>query len=346
MITIKDVAELAGVSPATVSNALTGTRPVAEGTRRRVLQAAERLGSQPNLLARSLVSSRSQTLGVVTCGLQFHGPSRTVVGVKEQAEQLGYSLLLHLVRRPEDTDVDPILNRLAGRRVDGIVWAVPEVGGNRSWIRAQRLKRLPPIVFLSMAPRPGLAVVAVDNRAGARMAVEHLLGQGRRIVGVITGPMNWWEARERYAGWEAALDHAGLPTRDSLKAEGDWSPQSGEQCLRDLLERCPDIDAVSVGNDRMALGALRAAHLLGRRVPDDLAVVGFDNISESAFFWPALTTISYQLSTIGRLAVQELHRIIEAGSEEQPDLEQPSILLGSELIVRDSSCAQQMAARR
>ena len=116
------------------------------------------------------------------------------------------------------------MDTLISRRVEGIIWAIPEVGNNRSWIQTSRLDQLPPVVFLSMGSCPGISAVSVDNRDGARQAVQHLLQQGRRKIGIITGPMAWWEARERYAGWQEALEDAGLePSLSLVVKSDDWS---------------------------------------------------------------------------------------------------------------------------
>jgi len=336
-VTIVDVARRANVSAGTVSNVLTGKRPVSLATRTRVLRAVEELGYQPNLLARSLVNRSSNTLGVVTYGLEYYGPSRTLVGIEQQAAALGYSLLLDLLHRPDDQDVDAVLAELTARRVDGIIWAVHEVGDNHAWIDEARLRRLPPIIFLTMEQRPGAAIVATDNRAGARLATQHLLDAGRRTVGILTGPTSWWEVRERLTGWCSTLEAAGLEASPALIAEADWTAAAGEAALQALLARRPDIDAIFACNDQMALGALHCCLAAGRRVPDDLAIVGFDNTPESAFFWPALTTVRQHLAELGRVAVNELHRQIEArlqGIEPVPPIIRT---LQPELIVRASS---------
>jgi LacI family transcriptional regulator len=265
MTTIKDVARHAQVSSGTVSNVLTGKRRVSEMTRERVLRVVAELGYHPNILARSLINRRSETLAVVATGIDYFGPSQTVVGIEQEAHELGYFLLLSLLYQP-DSPVDTALAGLMGRHVDGIIWAVPEVSDNRRWIVPQQVERLPPIVFLSMAPRPGLTVVAVDNRAGAALAIRHLIATGRRTIGIISGPLHWWEAVERCAGSLETLRQAGLSTDPSLQVEGDWSAASGEHGMSRLLQQRPDIDAVFVCNDQMALGALRAAYAAGRRV--------------------------------------------------------------------------------
>jgi LacI family transcriptional regulator len=207
------------------------------------------------------------------------------------------------------------------------------------WINPDRLDRLPPIVFLSMAEQTGLATVAVDNRGGARQAVQHLIDKGRRRIGLITGPLAWWEARERFAGWQDTMRAAGLDASSSLVVEGDWSASSGAQAMRTLLKQEPDIDAVFVCSDQMAVGVLGVTHQIGRRIPQDLAVAGFDNIPESAYFWPPLTTVYQQLIDVGCLAVQNLHQWIEAKRKgETAPLENAQ--LTPELIIRESSAQQ------
>jgi LacI family transcriptional regulator len=336
-VTLQDVAKLAGVSTKTVSRVVNNQGEISEATRQRVQAAIERLSYRPNILARSLVNQRSDTLAVVAWGIDYFGPSHTVVGIEQQAYDLGYSLLLSLLPRPDDINVGSIIDTFVARRVDGIIWAVPEVGDNRAWIQPDRLEQLPPIVFLSTAPRPGLSVIAVDNRSGGMQATQHLVDQGRRKIGVITGPLAWWEARERYAGWQDALQQAGLTASPSLVAEGDWSAASGDGAMRALLAQQPDIDAVFACSDQIALGALGVAHQVGRRVPQDLAIVGFDNIPESAFFWPSLTTVYQQLVDVGCIAVKTLHQLIQTKRKGEQDTEPVATVLTPELVVRASS---------
>ena len=207
--TLRDVADLAGVSTKTVSRVVNHQNEISAATRQRVQAAIDQLDYRPNILARSLIHQRSNTLAVIAWGIDYFGPSRTVVGIEQEANELGYSLFLSLVNHPTDNH-EQILDTLISRRVEGIIWAIPEVGNNRNWIQTNRLDQLPPVVFLSMGSRPGISVVSVDNRDGAKQAVQHLLQQGRRKIGIITGPMAWWEARERYAGWQEAMGEAGL----------------------------------------------------------------------------------------------------------------------------------------
>ena len=334
-VTIKQVAREARVSTQTVSRVVNNRPDVAPETRQRVLQVIDKLGYRPSNIARSLIQGRSCTLGVVGYGLEYFGPSRTLSGIERQANELGYSLLLSLIRQPEKNDVEQILLELLSRYVDGIVWAVPEIGNNRDWTQ-QGIPYLPvPVVFLSTQPRPNQSVVAVDNRSGGRMATKHLLDQGYQNIGLITGPLDWWEARQRQLGWQDALKE--VTTENNLVVEGDWTAESGERGLRQLLEQRPDMDAVFVCNDQMALGALQAARQMGVLVPEDLALVGFDDIPESAYFYPPLSTVRQDMVELGRRAVRELGRMIEASQQDKAVVEPKAILLQPQLIIRESS---------
>jgi LacI family transcriptional regulator len=336
-VTLQDVAILAGVSIKTVSRVVNNQGEISESTRQRVQAAIDELGYRPNVLARSLVNRRTDTLAVVAWGIEYFGPSRTMVGIEQQADELGYSLFLSLVRQPDNLNYDRILDTLLARRVDGIIWAVPEVGDNRKWLNLGLLERVPPIVFLSMSAEPGLTIAAVNNYNGARQATQHLIDQGYSEIGIITGPLAWWEARERYAGWKSTLELAGQTPSPALVAESYWSAAGGERAMEHLLKQNPDIEAVFASSDQIALGALGAAHKLGRRIPQDLAIVGFDNTPESAFYWPPLTTVYQKLVYVGQIAVQNLHRMIEARRQQKRSLEAVVTLVEPELIVRASS---------
>ncbi len=341
--TLRDVADLAGVSTKTVSRVVNHQKEISEATRLRVQAAIDQLDYRPNILARSLIHQRSNTLAVIAWGIDYYGPSRTIVGIEQEANELGYSLFLSLVNHPTDNH-EQILDTLISRRVEGIIWAIPEVGDNRKWIRSNHLDQLPPVVFLTMESRRGISVVSIDNRNGAKQAVKHLLQLGRRKIGIITGPMSWWEASERFAGWQEALAEAGLEASPSLVAQSDdWSSVYGERGMCALLEQSPDIDAVFASSDQIALGALGIAHQLGRRVPQELAIVGFDNIPESAFFWPPLTTIYQQLVDVGGIAVKTLHEMISARRLEREPLQPLSTTLKPELIIRASSLEHDIA---
>jgi LacI family transcriptional regulator len=338
-VTIRDVAAASGVSHQTVSRVINDRPDVAEETRRRVQQVIEELRYQPSAIARSLIQQRSFALGVVTAGLEYIGPSRTLNGITKQAEEMGYTLLLKELSSFDTNDVQSLLDSLRARQVDGIIWAVPEVGHNRDWLHDQRLELSVPMIFLTMQARPDLSVVSIDNYTGVRTAMEHLLVQGYRHIGHVAGPLDWWEARQRKAGWQNALLEAGIQVTDHHWAAGDWSSESGEQVVHQLLGGYPEMDALFVANDQMALGVLQVAWRKGLDVPGDLAIVGFDGIPESAYYWPPLTTVYQDQQKLGSTAVRELVRIVEASQQSETVVEPKTITLQSQLIVRESSTA-------
>ena len=334
--TIKQVARAAGVSTQTVSRVINDRPDVSPETRERIQQVIQELDYQPSALARSLIQKRSYTLGIVTAGLKFNGPSRTLNGIANKAEELGYALLLEELLQFDTDEIKPLVQGLLARHVDGIVWAVPEVGDNRRWVGGI-LNDVPvPVVFLTMQPRAGISIVEVDNYLGGVLATRHLLEQGCRAIGHISGPLDWWEARQRKQAWQDTLQKAGLPVGENACVEGNWSSSSGEAAFNQLLETYPGMDAVFVGNDQMALTVLQVAHRRGLRVPQDLAVVGFDNMAESAYFWPALTTINHNLYELGCRAVQEAVEQIEALRRDGRP-EPKNIYLSPELVIRQSS---------
>jgi DNA-binding LacI/PurR family transcriptional regulator len=335
--TIKEVASVAGVSTQTVSRVINERPDVSPETRRRVQEVIKNLSYQPSALARSLISQRSHTLGVVTAGLRHIGPSRTLSGITSAAEEAGYSLLLKELPSYATEDITPIFQAFLSRHVDGIIWAVPEVGENRKWVNNPPADIEIPLVYITMEPRDNLSVVTIDNYLGGRMAMSHLLEQGYRKIGHICGPLDWWEARQRMAAWKDSLTEFGLEASESHCVEGNWSSASGALAIEKLFYQYSDMDAIFVANDQMALSVLQffAEKQIG--VPEDIGVVGFDNIAESAFFSPALTTVQQDQHHVAKIAVAEVIKIIEAGWQESDPVASKSIILPPTLIVRQSS---------
>lgn len=337
--TMKEVARAAGVSMQTVSRVLNERPDVAPETADRVRRVIEETGYAPNLLARGLTRGRSQAIGVVAYGIAYYGPSQIVTGIEREAAAMGYSMSLTLVHDAETLDGDAIIGALASRLVDGIVWAVPDVGANRDWIAGQAARLSVPVVVVGgTSATPGIPTISIDNLEIGRIAARHVLAGGARRVAGVTGPLSWEEARERRDGALEVLAEAGIDADESLFLEGDWSAQSGENAFHEIVARCPDVDAVLAGNDQEALGVLHAAHKLGFDVSRRLAVVGVDNIPESAHFLPALTTVEQPLAAAGALAVHELAALIDRRGKARGPVEMPtSRLLAPTLVVRDSS---------
>jgi len=335
-VTIKDVAQAAGVSTQTVSRVINYRPDVSPETRTRVQQVIEELGYSPNVIARSLSRGRSNTLGVVGFGLGYFGPTSVLKGIEQKSNELGFSLLLSLLDDFDSSEINGILRNLLSMQVDGIIWAVPgndrldgELSGRFSDISA-------PVVYLNKFKSEDEIVVAMDNRQGGRLATEHLLEQGYRRIGIITGPTDWWETQEREMGWREIMGEAGINNLDELIVNGDWTAASGDVGLHSLMAKSPDIEAVFASNDQMALGALQAARRLGVNVPQDLGIVGFDDIPEAAYFYPSLTTIRQNAIALGALAVDQMCNYIKA-REKNDEFEQDVKLIEPRLVVRRSS---------
>ncbi len=332
-VTIKEVAAAAGVSTQTVSRVVNGRPDVASDTREQVQQVIDTLGYQPSKIARSLIRGQSYSLGVVSSSIGLYGPSLVLQGIQEAAVEEGYSLMLNILPNAEAFDANQVLREVLSFHVDGILWAVPEIGQNRDLIQQALPNLTVPIVFLNAQPRPNLVTAVIDNKHGGRIATQHLIAQGRQHIGLITGPMNWWEARQRELGWREELAANGRAVDESFVANGDWTPSSGERCIRMLLEWHPEMDAVFISNDQMALGAMKVARQMGRQIPNDLAIVGFDDIPESPYFTPSLTTVRQDVAEMGREGVRQLLTLLD----DAENLESPSAVLPPKLIVRESS---------
>jgi DNA-binding LacI/PurR family transcriptional regulator len=334
--TIKDVARIAGVSTQTVSRVLNNRSDVSRATRSRVQQVIASIGYSPNVFARNLSRGRSNTLGVIGYGLVYYGSSSVLTGIENKTNELGFSLTLSLIDRVEPSRVDRILYDLLSRRVEGIIWAVPGDINTFGWLAEKFSKVQTPLVYINKGANSSEHVTAVDNRLGGKLATEHLRQQGYQRIGIITGPSSWWEAQERLNGWRNVVNAAGYSDIESLIVEGDWNAPSGEAGLHTLLDRNPGIDAVFVSNDQMALGALQAARRLGLSVPEELGIVGFDDIPEAAYFYPPLTTVHQDARNLGAIAVERINTLIKA-QQEGETLEPKTLWLEPRMMVRESS---------
>ena len=316
-----DVAALAGVSHQTVSRVINDSAHVRPETRERVLSAMRKLDYRPNSVARALVTGRSRTLGVVTFDTALFGPASTLVGVERAAHAAGYFVSIVSLESLERAAVVRAIERLRGVGVDGIMVIAPHVAA------AHALWDLPddlPVVAVEGGPDEGVPVVAVDQYRGARLATEHLLGLGHQVIGHLAGPSDWLEAQHRIEGWRDALADAGAVGSRPLR--GDWSPRSGYELGRELLE-LKGLTAIFVANDQMALGLLRRLHETGREVPGDMSIVGFDDIPEAEFFTPPLTTVRQDFNEMGRRSLLLLLDQITAGVRSQTRVAVPPELI-------------------
>ena len=324
---------MCGVSTQTVSRVINKRPDVSPATRAAIEAAIASVGFQPSAVARSLVQRQSQMIGVVVAGLKYFGVAQTLNGITEESDASDYALLLKELSSYDDADVVHVVEFLLSHRVEGIIFVAPELRANVATVAAQLSAGDPPFVFLKSEPSPLFSSIIIDNHGGAKLAVNHLIGLGRRRIGHISGPLAWHEARARHDGWRAALRSAGLEPGPFVS--GNWSAASGEIAFEAMLEQDPTMDGVFVGNDQMSLGLFHVAHQRGIAIPGDIAVVGFDGLVEGAQFTPSLTTVNQPLRELGQLSVRELLRLIEA-----PDRgEIRGLTLAPDLIIRESAPA-------
>lgn len=306
MATIKDVAKLAGVSVSTASVALNGRGPVSEATRQRVKEAALALRYRPNAVARSLVTRRTRSIGLVLADLTdpyFHGVAK---GIEAVASESGYTVLL------ADTDRSPVkeersLETLLCQQVDGLILAgsTAEGGGSLSRLKGSQV----PIVTVGRY-EDDLPAVSADNIGAGRMVAEHLLQEGYRRIGFIGGPPGLRVSVERYQGFCEALQEMGL--EPCFCAPGDFTPSGGYQVAKTLVAGgAGQPEAIVAANDQMAIGVLKAIKEEGLRVPADVAVAGIGDVATAVYTDPPLTTVALPLREMGERAARTLLHLIE-----------------------------------
>ncbi|MFC5663417.1 LacI family DNA-binding transcriptional regulator [Kitasatospora misakiensis] len=321
-----DVARLAGVSSQTVSRVSNGSTGVVEETRQRVLAAMRELGYRPNSAARALKAGEFRTLGVILFTLSTTGNVRTLEAITESAAEEGYAITLLPVAVPTQTGVHGAFTRLGELAVDGII-VIMEVH-----LLDTATISLPPHIQVVVADSDAgkrYSVVDTDQSEGARMAVRHLIDLGHDTVWHLAGPEGSFAAQRRTDAWQAVLEDAGRAVPAVVR--GDWSADSGYRAGLLLADR-PDCTAVFAANDQMALGLLRALHERGRRVPQDVSVVGFDDIAEAADFIPPLTTVHQDFAEVGRRCVEGVLKQIRNQAAEQG-----TTLVPTRLILRAST---------
>jgi len=329
-VTIRDVAAAAGVSYQTVSRVINERPDVAEETRRRVRQVIEELGYQPSAVARGLASKRTYTLGLITADFSDYFFSQVIVGAEIEAREHGYFFMLCSTERNPD-DEPEYLRLLTERQVDGILFARPSTEQDSRHIVSLLRRDVPLVTTAYHVPGEDLTVVDVDNVDGGLQATQCLIDGGRWHIGMITGPPDWKSVKDRSIGYRLALERAGIPFDESVIEHGDWSYGSGYEATRRLLERNTRFTALFVQNDRMATGAIQALRQAGHRIPDDVAIVGYDDIPAAAYCHPPLTTIRQPMQQVGEIATQRLIELID-----NPDAERQEILLKTDLVRRGS----------
>ena len=325
-----DVARLAGVSHQTVSRVLNDHPHVSAKTRAGVLAAIRDLGYRPNAAARSLVTGRTNALGVISVDSTLYGPSSMLYGL-ERAAPPDYLVAIARLDTFDRRSLHQAVERFLGQAVEGIIVVAPQTSAVEALIN---LKTDIPLVAIKCGKDAPLPSVTVDNLAGAARATQYLLDLGHETVHHLAGPLTWLDAQERMDGWRQTLMAAGARVPDLVS--GDWSARSGYE-MGHRLAATPDVTAILAANDQMALGLLRALAERGRDVPGDVSVVGFDDIPEAAFFPPPLTTVRQDFGELGTRAMHLLmDRICGA------DQFVPSLPIMPDLVVRASAARRRL----
>jgi DNA-binding LacI/PurR family transcriptional regulator len=329
-----DVARVAHVSHQTVSRVLNDHPHVRPDTKERVQRAIAELGYRRNAAARSLVTRRSGVIGVLTPRTELYGPTSSMIAVEVAAREAGYFVSLASVADTSAAALGAAVEHFKNQAAEAVVLIAPE----REWLAAARIvaNDMPVVTMCAdfRAARPSLATVALDNRAGARLVMQHLLQLGHRDIAFVAGPKTSPEAAARQRAWRDELQRAGL--RADRSTQGDWSSASGYAAgLQFVAETVPT--AVFAANDQMALGVLSALAEAGVEVPGGVSVAGFDDVPDAAYFTPALTTVRQDFAALATRCVTVLERILAGGSA-------TSVRIRPELVVR-SSTAPPLRAR-
>jgi DNA-binding LacI/PurR family transcriptional regulator len=321
-----DVARHAGVSPQTVSRVSNGHTNVDPATRQRVIDSMRTLGYRPNSAARALRLGRFRTIGVIMFTLRTFGNTSTLDAIATEAALADYSVTLLPVREATLGQVHGAFNRLSEAAADGVIIIF------EAHLLDEAEFTLPPglpVVVIDSNASDRHTVVDTDQADGARQATEHLLGLGHGQVWHVAGPESSFSAIHRMESWRQTLRAAGIEPPPAL--HGDWSTESGYRHGL-ALGRRDDVTAIFAANDQMALGVMRALHELGRDIPGDVSVVGFDDLEEAHCFWPPLTTVHQDFGEVGRQAIQKL--LAKVHGEQNKNAR---VLVPTRLIVRGST---------
>ena len=330
---IKEVAVAAKVSVATVSRTLAMPDVVAPETRQRVHEAIRRMGYTPNAQARNLRMARTNVIVALVPDISNPFFAEIIRGIEQVAHQNGYSVLLGDTQYSQDRE-QAYANLIDSRQADGLISLMPHIPTIEARAHSGRM---PVVNACEYVKDRSITSVYVDNVAAASEATNYLLALGHRAVAFITGPLNSPISVDREKGYEAALSGAGVKRNRKLTIEGDFSVESGVRALDSLLARGERFSAVFCSNDEMAFGAIRALRARGKRIPEDMSVVGFDDIRFARYFDPPLTTVAQPMSDLGREAMSMLIEILTG--EDVPPRKR---ILPTQLIVRGSTarCSQ------
>jgi len=324
---IYDVAARAGVSHMTVSRVLNEHPNIKAETRDRVRAAIAELSYTRSTIARALATNRAMRIGVLVDAPLHYGPSRTLLGFERAARARGYAVSVYSVEDEGPPVVEAGVEELLSHGADALAVVAPRAS---SLDGVRRTALGVPLLLFRADPDPDAVTVSVAQAAGVDLAIAHLVDIGHREILHIAGPTDWYDARSRTAAWEQNLRTRGLVVRTSLY--GDWSSDSGFDLASDPAP-WEGVTAAFVANDQMALGVIHGLRSRGVRVPEDVSVVGFDDVPDAGHFWPPLTTVRQDYDALGRLGVERLMDLLSGSEAGRSDVVEPR------LIVRRSTAA-------
>jgi LacI family transcriptional regulator len=334
LTTIKDLAKAAGVSVTTVSRALNGYSDVNEDTRKKIKRIAEQLNYRPNAVARSLVTRKTRTIGVILSEINREGAKDSLAfeilcGINDRAVELDYDILLFSTN-PKKQLAKSYADLCKERNVDGAILSGLRV--NDPYLQQVVQDTSFPCVLIDIpAAHQNVGHVTTDNFRGAKTAVEHLIRLGHRHIAMINGHDEASVSKERLLGYKHALAEHGISFREELIFNGGFKEEGGFTALHQILHRHPEVTAVFSASDLMVLGALRALEQIGRKVPETMSIVGYDDITIASYCSPPITTIRQDRYEMGYQAAQLLIDMLEKRKVNH------KIVLNSELIVRQST---------
>ena len=328
MVTIKDVAREAGVSVATVSRVWNEGAFVSPVTRQRVAAVAARMDYSPHGAARSLITRTTNAIGVLLPDLYGEFFSEIIRGIDHAAQRHGYHIIVSS-SHDSKTEIVAALRSMRGR-VDGMIIMSPDLEAQRT---LQKLQGTFPVVMLNGgAGSKSFNTITIENHEGACDMVRHLVSRGHRRIAMIGGPARNYDAAERLRGYQSALDEGGIAYDPALVIQGDFSELSGHHAAEALVVIDPRPTAIFAANDSMAIGALSALREHGLRVPEDIAVAGFDDIPMARYMSPPLSTVHVDISELGERATTLFLSLLEKGNHAPQQLQ-----LATTLVLR-SSC--------
>ncbi|WP_456294634.1 LacI family transcriptional regulator [Vibrio sp. AK197] len=327
MTTIKDVSDAAGVSQATVSRVINGTSKVSHEKKLKVEKAIRELGYKPNSIAKALASSRTGSIGVIVPELGGAFYSQVLQTIEERLRHLGYHLVVTAGSNTEQGQLDSV-EFLLSRRVDALILHTQQLADD--YLIALEEQGIVLVLVNRFIPELAHSCIDIDNELGGKLATQHLIEMGHHKIACITGPLHKSDARGRLQGYRKALEEAGIAFDENLVIESGFTEETGAMAMRKLLKREHEFTAIFACNDHMAFGAFEVLQECGLRIPEQISLVGFDDILFARYLTPALTTVNFPIETMSceavQLAIQKLHK-----SKHDVDFK-----LSPSLVVRES----------